>query len=103
MDDRTGREAWLAALGAHLAARRFEVELTARGLQVTNPREPGCCESVVMAGDMITCSRRGSDGGRLWFFTSWREPIAPADEIINAAVFIHGYLSRRPGTAGSGR
>ncbi|MDL4773664.1 hypothetical protein [Actinomadura xylanilytica] len=101
MTDRTTRDARLAVLAAHLAARGFDVDLTARGLQVTNPREPGCCDAVVMAGDLITCAPRKSDGGRWWFFTSWREPIAPADEIVNATVFILGYLRRRPEAQGA--
>lgn len=97
MDDRTAREARLAALGAHLAARRFDVELTEWGLQVTNPPVPERRASVVMAGDVITCSRRRGDGS-WWYFTSWREPIAPADQVADAAAYILGYLTRRPGT-----
>ncbi|WP_329519336.1 hypothetical protein [Spirillospora sp. NBC_01491] len=79
------------------------MELVEAGLRVVDPQAEGCCEKVRMAGDVIMCAPRSSDGGRWWFFTSWREPIAPADEIINAAVFILGYLGKRSGTAESGR
>lgn len=89
----TGREeARLAALAAHLRAHRFEIELTNQGLRVRNPDGPTCCEDSPMRSDMITCCRRDSDGGRLWFFTSWKDPIAEADRVTDAVTRIKGYL-----------
>jgi hypothetical protein len=83
----------LAALGAHLGSRGFKIDLNAHGLTVTNPKVPGCCEQVAHAGDTITCRPRPDDGGRMWFFTSWGEPIAEAHRITDAALFIRGVLS----------
>nr|BFE32535.1 hypothetical protein GCM10010200_047860 [Actinomadura rugatobispora] len=57
----------LAALGAHLGAHGFAVELTDRGLKVSNPQVAGCCPEVAHASDTITCRSRQEDGGRLWF------------------------------------
>jgi hypothetical protein len=89
----------LAALGAHLGASGFMVELTACGLKVTNPRTAGCCEEVARASDTIVCRRRAEDGGTLWFFTSSNEPVAPAERIVDAKVFILGYLAECHGMA----
>jgi hypothetical protein len=87
----------LAALAAHLSAHRLTVELTSRGLRVVNPDVPGCCGESRSASDLITCRARGEDFGTAWFWTSWGEPIARAECITDAAVFIRGYL------AGAGR
>lgn len=92
MADRTIPDDRLAALGAHLSARRLDVELTARGLRVRNPGAPGCCPDAATPSDVITCRPRPEDGGRRWFFTSWNEPIAEAARVTDAAVFIAGYL-----------
>jgi hypothetical protein len=51
----------------------------------------------------ITCRPRPEDGGVSWFFTSWREPIAPSDQITDAALFVLGYLNRRPEERGAER
>lgn len=83
----------LAALAAHLSAHRLTVELTSRGLRVANPDAPGCCTEVGHASDLITCRPRPEDFGDAWFWTSWGEPIARADRITDAAVFIRGYLT----------
>lgn len=86
-DDRTPQDR-LAALAAHLSARRFGVDLTAAGL-------------VVEGGggrDVVTCGPRSDDGGRWWFFTAQGAPIAPADEITNAGVAVLGYMSPRAAT-----
>jgi hypothetical protein len=83
----------LAALAAHLSAHRLTVELTSRGLRVVNPDVPGCCDESRSASDLITCRARGEDFGTAWFWTSWGEPIARAECITDAAVFIRGYLS----------
>lgn len=98
MDDPRSPQDRLAALGAHLAARRLEVELTDLGLRVTDPHTTGCCDEVATAADTIACHARPEDGGRYWYYTSWREPIAPADQVIDAAVFILGYLGKHLGT-----
>ncbi|QKG23551.1 hypothetical protein [Actinomadura verrucosospora] len=87
----------LAALAAHLSAHRLTVELTSRGLRVANPDAPGCCAEVGRASDLITCRARPEDFGAAWFWTSWGEPIARADRLTDAAVFVRGYL------AGAGR
>jgi hypothetical protein len=83
----------LAALGAHLSAHRLTVELTSRGLRVVNPDVPGCCGEVGCASDVVACRARSEDFGNAWFWTSWGEPIARADQVTDAAVFIRGYLS----------
>ncbi|MBO2464694.1 hypothetical protein J4709_44710 [Actinomadura sp. LCR2-06] len=80
-----------------MSAHRLAVELTSRGLRVTNPDVPGCCDESGSASDLITCRARGEDFGNAWFWTSWGEPIARADRIVDAAVVVRGYLS------GSGR
>ncbi|TDB91491.1 hypothetical protein E1264_01480 [Actinomadura sp. KC216] len=92
MANRTVPQERLAALGAHLSARRLEVELTTRGLSVKNPDVPGCCPEVGRLSDVITCRPRVEDDARLWFYTSWNEPVAEAGHITDAAVFIVGYL-----------
>ncbi|MFA1551334.1 hypothetical protein [Actinomadura chokoriensis] len=91
MDDGTAPLARLAALGAHLAARRFEVRLDSRGLQVTSPQVKDCCGR--RESDTIFCRVRDEDGGRLWYFTASGEPIAPADRVTDAAVFVLGHLA----------
>jgi hypothetical protein len=88
----------LAALGAHLSAHGLTVELTSRGLRVKNPEVRGCCPENPTLSDLIGCRARADDGGRLWFFTGWAEPIAPADQVTEAVVTIKGYLSDRRGT-----
>ncbi|MFD0852810.1 hypothetical protein ACFQ07_11270 [Actinomadura adrarensis] len=95
MTERTSPEGRLAALGAHLGAHGFHVELTARGLKVCNPHVAGCCQEVVQASDTVTCRARPEVGGTLWFYTSWGEPIAAADRIIDAKVAILGNLAER--------
>lgn len=100
MAERTSTENRLAALGAHLASRGFTIDLTGRGLRVRNTNIAGCCSEIAHAGDTISCRPRPEDGGRLWFFTSWGEAIAEADRIIDATMFIRGYLSGRA-TAGA--
>ena len=92
----------MAVLGAHLSAHGLKVDLTVDGLKVTNPHVRGCCAEVAHASDTITCRQRPEDSGRRWLFTSWREPIAPADDITDAVVYVLGYLTRRPEAAGVG-
>jgi hypothetical protein len=76
-----------------LSAKGFTVDLQAGGLKVTNPEVTGCCEDVRRASDTITCRKRDSDGGRLWLWTSWGEPIAEADHITDATTAVMGYLA----------
>lgn len=84
----------LNALAAHLGAiPGLESRITGRGLLVRNPGRPGCCEETPFGrSDRITCERRSEDGGALWYFTSWGEPISPADDVVGASVRIRGYL-----------
>ncbi|GLW64465.1 hypothetical protein Arub01_27090 [Actinomadura rubrobrunea] len=99
MDDRTGglhSYDPLAALGVRLAARRLTVDYRADGLHVVNENVTGCCAETAHPSDLITCRRRADDGGVPWFFTSWREPIAPAEQVDDAAMYIYACLSRRP-------
>ncbi|MEU8798894.1 hypothetical protein [Spirillospora sp. NPDC048819] len=93
MDERMATEVRLAALAAHLAARKLDVELGASGLRVTNPQVEGCCAQ--NAADTISCRQREDDAHRFWYYTSWGEPIAPADRVTDAAVFVLGYLAAR--------
>ncbi|WP_344592376.1 hypothetical protein [Actinomadura vinacea] len=83
----------LAALGAYLGAHGLAVELTARGLKVTNTQVSGCCDEVSYAADTITCRKRSDDGDRLWFWTSSGKPITEADRIVDAALMIRGILA----------
>jgi len=85
----------LAALAVHLSARRLAVTTTAAGLRVVNKDVPGCC-GARYAADTVSCRPREDDAGTLWFFTSWGEPIAPADQVEDAGMYIHAYLSRQP-------
>jgi hypothetical protein len=93
----TEPEARLARLGAHLTAHHFEVELTADGLVVYRLATEACCSDSQCEQrhvlDMITCSPREADAGRLWFYGSDGEPIAEADHIIDAVVAIKGRLA----------
>lgn len=81
----------LAALREHLAARGYQVELKPAGLTVVAPVGDG-----PRLSDEIVCKPRPSDGNRLWFWTSWGDPIAEADRIVDAAVVIGGNLRPRP-------
>ncbi|GAA2446621.1 hypothetical protein GCM10010191_74630 [Actinomadura vinacea] len=83
----------LAALGAYMGAHGLAVDLTARGLKVTNLQVSGCCDEVSHAADMITCRKRSDDGGRQWFFSSSGKPITEVERVANAALIIRGNLS----------
>jgi hypothetical protein len=98
VSDATTGSAPLAKLAAYLAGQGLKAELTERGLKVVNPRIAGCCSP--HAADTITCRPRTEDGGRPWFWTSWGEPIAEADHIVDAALIIRGNLARREPTEG---
>ncbi|GAA3979955.1 hypothetical protein GCM10023085_72780 [Actinomadura viridis] len=75
----------LAALGAHLSARGYKVELTERGLRAGKSN----------AEETISLRRRPEDSDRPWFWTAAGEPVAPADRIIDAGVFLMGHLAER--------
>jgi hypothetical protein len=78
----------LAALGAYLKPHGFVTELGAKGLVVRHPQHRD-------VADTITCRPREDDGGRLWFFTSWQEPLAEADRLFDVVTQIKGYLVKR--------
>ncbi|MFB4300200.1 hypothetical protein [Actinomadura sp. NTSP31] len=82
--------ACLGALMNRLDLYDLDVRIGRCGLHVSNPRADGCCEGAPEPADMITCRSRAEDGGRLWFFTSWGEPIAEAERVVDAAVIIAG-------------
>ncbi|MGK5558147.1 hypothetical protein ACSNOI_41745 [Actinomadura kijaniata] len=84
----------LAALAVRVDAYGLRAELTAEGLRVANPNVPGCCEDVRHPSDLITCRPRSQDGDRLWFWTSWGEPLAPVHRLDDALVRVRSYLSR---------
>ncbi|MFD0686829.1 hypothetical protein [Actinomadura fibrosa] len=89
--------ALLAALNNRLEVYRLDTVLEGCSLVVLNPHAIGCCEQVHRPADRITCRRRGDDGGRWWFWTSWGQPIAEADRVVDAAVIIAGYLRASSG------
>ncbi|WP_433227941.1 hypothetical protein [Actinomadura formosensis] len=80
----------LAALGTHLSARGYRIDFLGTRLKVSNVHDSECCAQRL--SDTVTCRARQDDGGRWWYFTSWGEPIAPADRVTDAAVSIQGYL-----------
>ncbi|GAA3981206.1 hypothetical protein GCM10023085_74430 [Actinomadura viridis] len=82
----------LAALGLCLQAYGFTVEHVAGGLVVRNPSAPRRRFDQPVVGDTIRCLPRADDGGRYWFFTSWRQPIAEAERVADAWAVIGGYL-----------
>jgi hypothetical protein len=99
MANRTTEVDPLAVLGAFLAACGFTTERTASGLRVVNPQVRGCCSLVA---DTISCREREQDR-RVWFWTSWGEPIAPNDRISDAALAVMAYLGERAHAPEAGR
>ena len=93
----TEADSHLSALAVCLKAHGFDVELTTRGLVVSNPEADACCPDAGRRhlADTITCRPYEADGGRAWFFTSWQQPIAEADRITDALIAIKGYLAGR--------
>ncbi|MFC4054643.1 hypothetical protein ACFOY4_33555 [Actinomadura syzygii] len=77
----------LGALRDRLDVCGYDLDLDETGLTVVAPVSDG-----PRMADKVTCRPRDSDGGALWFWTSWGEPIAQADRIIDAQVVIGGYL-----------
>lgn len=88
----------LGALMNRLDVYRLDIRISKDGLRVTNPFADGCCDTAQEPGDTITCRPREDDGGRLWFFHSWGEPIAEADRVVDAAVAIAAALGATHGT-----
>ncbi|WP_141579644.1 hypothetical protein [Actinomadura sp. WMMA1423] len=87
MSDYANSSARLAALCVHLKAR---------GLDVThNGHLTVRVEGEVPRAVHITCRPREKDGGALWFWTHWGEPLAEAHDVISAAVAITGLLAVR--------
>ncbi|WP_131741642.1 hypothetical protein [Actinomadura roseirufa] len=76
--------------------------LQRRSLIVINPNLPGCCEGAPQPADTITCKPRPDDGGRLWYFTSWQEPIAEADHVVDAALSVATTLGAPTDQSGAG-
>ncbi|MCP2340473.1 hypothetical protein [Actinomadura rupiterrae] len=86
----------LAALAVRLELYGLTTHLTATGLHVMNPKASGCCDEVRHPADRITCARRSAadGGGGRWFWTSWREPLAPVHSLDEALVRIRANLAR---------
>ncbi|MBO2458793.1 hypothetical protein [Actinomadura violacea] len=82
----------LQMLGMHLKAHGFAVEHVNGGLVVRNTEAAGCCDGQRVRGDTITCRPYAADGGRYWFFTSWRRPLTEAERVTDAVVMVKGYL-----------
>ena len=81
----------LAALAVQLEASGLHTELTATGLRVANLSAPGCCQEVEHPSDLIKYeSRQGYAIPRFW--TSWREPLAPAHLLDDVLVRVRAYL-----------
>ncbi|TDD79967.1 hypothetical protein [Actinomadura rubrisoli] len=79
----------LYALGNALDRRGFTTSVGARAVTVTRPGDAS------LRTQTITCKPRPIDGDRLWFFDALGEPIAQADQIIDAAVIIAADLASR--------
>lgn len=80
----------LAALRERLASYNVEMRLEMGALIViarTGRPRPA---------DVVTCQERRDDGGTLWFFTSWGDPIAGADDVVDAAMRIAATLDAEP-------
>ncbi|MFI0354578.1 hypothetical protein [Actinomadura sp. 9N407] len=99
MADRRTETDPLAVLDAFLSACGFTTERRASGLRVVNPQVMGCCSLVA---DTIGCRARDEDQ-RVWFWTSWGEPIAPADRISDAALAVMAYMGERAHAPEAGR
>ncbi|MDL4813388.1 hypothetical protein [Actinomadura opuntiae] len=87
----------LEALGVVLRVYRLRASMTEEGLRVVNRGAAGCCAAQV--ADLITVAAREDDGGRLWFFTSWRYPVAEVERVVDAVMVIRGLLDGEPGVA----
>ncbi|MBW8487483.1 hypothetical protein [Actinomadura parmotrematis] len=87
--------AHLAALLRRLDLYDLDAQIKPDGLRVANPHAEGCCPANPEPTDTVTCRPNPADSGRLWFFHSWAEPIAPASRTEDAAVLIARTLKAR--------
>ncbi|GAA0279484.1 hypothetical protein GCM10009527_089700 [Actinomadura nitritigenes] len=87
----------LEALGVVLRVYGLHASMTERGLRVVNPAVAGCCAA--HPSDVISVRAREEDGGRPWFFTSWRHPLAEAERVVDAVMAIRELLDGAPGAA----
>ncbi|WP_433467329.1 hypothetical protein [Spirillospora sp. CA-128828] len=84
----------LARLQTVLDAKQFETRLGGSSLIVI--AAAGEDQSGPRPADTVICRGRDSDRGRMWFWTSWNEPITTAEDLTGAAVIIAGYLTPQP-------
>jgi hypothetical protein len=87
----------LEALGVVLRVYRLHAFMSEDGLRVVNPAVAGCCGA--HPSDVISVRAREDDGGRAWFFTSWRHPVAEAERVVDAVMVIRELLDGTPGVA----
>src|SRR5690606_717369 len=80
----------LDALGTVLRAHGLTAWMTPDGLHVENPDADGCCTPHPCA--VLLAEARGDDGGRLWYVTSYREPLAEADRVTDAVMAVRSLL-----------
>ncbi|MFB4302121.1 hypothetical protein [Actinomadura sp. NTSP31] len=80
-----------------LRVYRLQASMTDDGLRVVNREAAGCCAA--HPADLITVGAREDDGGRMWFFTSWRYPVAEVERVVDAVMVIRGLLDGKPGAA----
>ncbi|WP_131741249.1 hypothetical protein [Actinomadura roseirufa] len=81
----------LGALMTRLHVHGMTTVLQRRSLIVINARGDGEGDPA-QPSDTLTCGPREDDGGRLWFFGAWGNPIAEAGDIVGAAVVLTGKL-----------
>lgn len=78
------------ALGDHLRAHGYHVETMPIGLVVRSVARPAD-EARSGRGLYVTCRPRTDDGCLLWFFGGG-EPLAPADQPMNAVTALKARL-----------
>ncbi|MFD0683627.1 hypothetical protein [Actinomadura fibrosa] len=87
----------LEALGVVLRVYGLHASMTEDGLRVVNPQGAGCCGP--HPADVVSVREREDDGGRAWFFTSWRQPVAEAERVADAAMVVRALLTTGPEVA----
>lgn len=90
-------KARLDALGTVLRAHGLQAWLTPDGLQVENPGAGGCC--TVHPCAVVVAEPRQDDGGRVWYLTTWRYPLAEADRVTDAVTAVKTLLDGKPGVS----
>lgn len=83
------RQDHLIVLAARLSEQNLIVVLGAGKVLVRHPAH----EDVA---DTITCQPRAEDDMALWFYTSWREPIAGAEQVTEAVAKVVAYMVVKP-------